>query len=982
MTCKDIRQPTKIYKFELLCLSSSLQHDTHTRLTVSMETGKNDEQRAAGNIKDISLMQFKEFDEELQEPEQKSVADLSSKKVQKKNKELSKQYTQLAKSVDALKKEREELLSDKHKLKSENKTLERDLRRASSKGEPRLSKKSSQMSVEIELDTVEDMALKIQSLEARLAERDGKLKKVRDRLQRLSSELPGIGPPSLSPTSSRRESEIISPMEISQQNGVILDSCSVEIILDERNEISSYKAENAELRAKVASLENNVVQLQSVIGSKEGGENKTRKRSGSIFKRGKAYSKSMVMKQLVDVVSEKEAIKDTRRSKSPDFLSASVSYQDMSDTSVLACTDPKAVGSLPSFVYSGLSPRSAAKRAHGDVQTLQSYLKTAIEEKKSLSEKNEQLEAEVVMVKAKIKDQNKLSEEREQSLQKLECMRDRLVREKKELSQKVSTLQSTSEQLKSDNLSLKKQHASSITKKDVEITNLKNEIKKLKEKLEESETMRKESEDVFVPPTPQSTPKREVKVAKTVVTKPPVGPTSQTKPSVKDGEGEKTRKTSQPRVRRRSSSSSLEEHFDSVSNTRALFEQKIVTFKDDKQSPKRSLRKTSLTDERRGSYSSSSSALKPNVSHAKSSSFDASNIVLHENSNQKRTSPPASVRNKTVAESPSASSKPKTLNISKSDTSSTTTSVKSFTSTNKEISPVTKVSKIIVKSTASPTSSPVFGRQISTDKSVNASSVFQRQTSVPVTVSTVHTTTTTSSTSKKTNGVVSRNLSVDSKKDAIASSAKRTVVSPVRTNSVIVTTTSGTNGLSSASKVTVTTTNTNTNTDFIRRNPKNQPRPQSVLLVPTFSIHKANSLQNIPEKTASEVTIEPSLPRSTPTDSTVQAPQQSPVARRYQRRERNERPKTMYAGRAETTNLVNLISRFQKQETEVKKSDNASKSPPATVTVKTPQVSVLSPATPTTKTTPSTPPATGVVLRNSSSRSPRPKTYYGAPNEK
>ncbi len=932
-------------------------------------------------------MPFKEFDEDLQEPEQKSVVvDLSSKKAQKKQKELSKQNTQLAKSIDVLKKEREELLSDKHKLKSENKTLERELRKVNSKGELRLNRKTSQMSVDVELESVEEMALKIQSMEARLAERDRKLKRIRDRLQRVSLETPNIGL-SLSPDSASQGD--ILPQEI-PQNGGILDSSVVERILDERNKTSNLQVENIELRAKVVSLENSISQLQSTLAAKEGGEGKTRKKSGHFFRRGKAQSKSMVMIKHSDEVKERETVEQTRRSKSPDFLCVSESYQDMSDISLLA-TDPKSVGSLPSFIYAGLSPRTATKRAHGDLQTLQLCLKTSIDEKKQLGDQNKQLEAEVVMVKQKLKDQNERSEEKEQSLQTLECARELLSREKKELFQQLSTMKLANEQLKAKASSLEKQHTTSIAKKDAEISKLNDEVKQLKVKLTESEFIRKESEDVFVAPT---TPKREIKTTKTVAAKPPPAPVSQSKSQENDEEVDKTktRRTSQTKVRRRSSSSSLsaDEHFDSVANTRALFEQKIVSFKDDDGSPKRSARKSSWTKERRGSYSNTSSDLKPTVNnHAKSSSFDAANIVLQEDdaAARKSTTPTTSAEKKTAASTTPTASKPKTVSANKLTNGPAT--VKSFTSTNKEITSVSKVSKIIVKSTASPTSSPVNGHQKSMERSLNPASVFQKQVSVPVITSTVHTT---SSMSKTSMPPRSTSVSVDSRKDTTPTTTtlngKRTFVQPVKSNSVILTTSSST---PVTSKVTVTTSSAKTSTAEVnKRNARNQQRPQSVLLTPPISsMQKASSLQNIPEQISSESTIKKSSPQPTETEPPRQ---KSPTPRRFQKRERSERPKTMYAGRAETTNLVSLISRFQQQEST---KSTTVKNTESTIVVKTPvQNGVLSPTTPTslahTVTTPispahnatSTPPPSNVVMRNPSPRVSRPKTYYGAPSMK
>ncbi len=987
-----------------------------------METGKNEEQKASSNIKEISTMAFKEFEDDLQEPEQKSVIDLSSKKVQKKNKELSKQNTQLVKSIDALKKEREELLSDKNKLKSENKTLERELRKVNSKGEVRLNRKVSQMSVDIELDSVEDMTLKIQSLEAHLAEKDQKLIKIRERLQRFSSEMPDISLPPLSSNSSLKEGEML-PEGITQ-NGGILDSSVVEIILDEHNETSNLQVENIELRAKVASLENTIAQLQSALASKDGGEGKTRKKSGNFFRRGKTHSKSMTMKHSDEIVHEKETVEQTRRSKSPDILCMSDSYQDMSGIS-LVTTDPKSVGSLPSFIYAGLSPRTATKRAHGDLQTLQSCLKVVVDEKKQLSEQNKQLEAELVSVKQKIKDQNKQTEEKEQSLQKLECARELLFREKKDLLQQVSTLKLTNDQLKAKSTSLEKQHKTSCAEKDAQISNftdkvtkltdevtkLTDEVKKLKEKLYESESIRKESEDVFVPST---TPNREIKPAKTVtvVTKPPPAPVSQKKLHEKEGESDeaKTRKTSQSRTRRRSSSSSLsnDEHVDSVANTRALFEQKIVSFKDDNGSPKRSARKLSCTNERRGSYSNTTPILKPVINHAKSSSFDTSTIEVCEDMAKKTTTPTtksntekkavstSSTEKKTVSTSSTddkvgstttavskptttAVSKPTTTAVSKPTTLNVSKTMKSFTSTNQETTPVSKVSKIIIKSTASPTNSPVNGQLKSLEKSINTGSIFQKQASVPVITTTVHTT----SSPTRTIENIPRSISLDSKKDKSLTTVngKRTIVQPIKSNSVILTSSFSGSSTPTASKVTVTTSSAKTNTDS---NKRNSQRPQSVLLTPPSLVQKASSMQDIPEQISSESTNEASPPRSTKT-GIVSSPERSPVPRRYQRRERNERPKTMYAGRAETTNLVNLISRFQQQESTKSADKNTDKSAGKATSVTTPvQNKVFSPTTPISpaRKAASPPPSKNVVMRNPTSRASRPQTYYGAPSMK
>lgn len=97
----------------------------------------------------------------------------------------------------------------------------------------------------------------------------------------------------------------------------------------------------------------------------------------------------------------------------------------------------------------------------------------------------------------------------------------------------------------------------------------------------------------------------------------------------------------------------------------------------------------------------------------------------------------------------------------------------------------------------------------------------------------------------------------------------------------------------------------------------------------------------------------------------------------------------MYAGKAETANLVNLISKFQQQEAAKKQIGNSSSQSPVTTSAKvlgntnkvpTPTHTVTSGSTRVNSARSSSPPA--VVMRNNVSRAPRPKTFYGHPNEK
>lgn len=85
------------------------------------------------------------------------------------------------------------------------------------------------------------------------------------------------------------------------------------------------------------------------------------------------------------------------------------------------------------------------------------------------------------------------------------------------------------------------------------------------------------------------------------------------------------------------------------------------------------------------------------------------------------------------------------------------------------------------------------------------------------------------------------------------------------------------------------------------------------------SANKSGSLQNFPLQVSgsSETSMSPQSVISTKV-STASVPSsgisRGPTHKAMQRRERKDRPKTMYAGNAETTNLVNLITRFQEAE--------------------------------------------------------------------
>ena len=813
-----------------------------------MDSYKKDEPKATAAVIDTSLAP----DEGLQEPEQKSVAGLPVKKVQKLNKELTKQNTQLVKSVDTLKKQKEELLSDRQKLKSENKTLERELKRVSSKGEiQRFSKKSSQISIGdiLDMSTTEELAEKVQRLETLLAEKDKKLRRIRERLEKLNVDLPRIYPLSDSDTASSRESTAIP--ELPQNGGLVQLESSM---LDE--DYNRLQLENTELRNKMAALESNLEQLQLQINQREVADSSskphTRRKSGNFFKRGKIQSKSLVMKSSEDVQKEREVVKEKerQRSKSPDFFTVSDSYRLTSESTQ---NDFTAAGSLPNFSVSGLSPRTAAKRAHGDIQTLQSCLKLAIDEKKSLGEQNKQIERELVAAKEKITELQTLAERMPAVTKEVESLKNSLriaATEKTSLSKQLSEFEKSCEKVKSKNTLLEKQLDETIEKKDLEIANLNEKIRKLQKDLSESEDVflasKKQSPAPPTPVTPSVSALDENKRKRSISARLPPSPSRQVKQVTNQNAivENKTRKTSQPKLSRGSSSSSLsaDEHYDSVANTRAMFEQKIGHSNADITSPKRSGRKVSWTGERRSSYSSASPGSKPNVSHAKSSSFDATSAVqsttetnkatLAENKSGEQSSAPAQTSKGALTENsknvhqssaPLSSSKHSLGNsckVQQKPVSSTSTSppavkttnmsfhkhqaryneankTQTCTSSGNESAPnsVPKVTKITVKphSTSPVTSSPRKNQVEQTSVQT-----VQKQTSVssPLTKSSGLESSSpsvskhVSSTSSKT-AVYNRSMSVGNKREfpikiptVSNSSVKRTTITPVRSTTV------------------------------------------------------------------------------------------------------------------------------------------------------------------------------------------------------
>ena len=163
-------------------------------------------------------------------------------------------------------------------------------------------------------------------------------------------------------------------------------------------------------------------------------------------------------------------------------------------------------------------------------------------------------------------------------------------------------------------------------------------------------------------------------------------------------------------------------------------------------------------------------------------------------------------------------------------------------------------------------------------------------------------------------------------------------------------------------------------------------------------VNKIASLQDIPSQVdaSKDQKTAPKIVESTVT--TAPGTRNGSTHRVIQRRDRKDRPKTMYAGRAETTNLVNLISKFQEVEKEKKMKTstpsittvssapspsrvngivkmNGTTSATSTPSATTPTVSSSSPSSSSSSTT-----FTSVTHRQHPApnrQQPRPTTYYG-----
>lgn len=450
-----------------------------------------------------------------------------------------------------------------------------------------------------------------------------------------------------------------------------------------------------------------------------------------------------------------------------------------------------------------------------------------------------------------------------------------------------------------------------------------------------------------------------------------------------------------------------------VAATRAMFEQKIDETKTNIGPP---LSKSSLFEQRRRSSLTTENAIsefmQPKHSKSYSCDYSAKQTPIQKktelstgNAAKARLIPPTPVIeqvNEPKVNINEAKNTPNSFQDQQQDrahNSAAITVKKRSTILPKSSESATKVSRITVTSVASPTSSPVLShRKLESDRSTSPSNsaVLTRAPTSPSLSTTQGKSafqSTATSASRNQTKVSTVSTTVRHIKAATMSEISPPlpkIHSPVmksQTESKLQSPSSRSSRFSSHNPQVTTTVATSTATSN-RVVVKSTSRLGDNLL---SSVNKSGSLQNLPSQVNGESENSSTCPRNGGTTKVSTVTTTSSVVRRgpthkaLQRRERKDRPKTMYAGRAETTNLVNLISRFQEEDrlkegaTPSQSSPTAS-NPPKVNGTSSPVVALSSgPASPAnTNGIP-----TSVTLRQSGvAKQARPTSFHNSSNSR
>ena len=467
-------------------------------------------------------------------------------------------------------------------------------------------------------------------------------------------------------------------------------------------------------------------------------------------------------------------------------------------------------------------------------------------------------------------------------------------------------------------------------------------------------------------------------------------------------------------------------HSPKVSATRAMFEQKIDETKTDLRRSSKSI----LEQRRRSSVSTATVTTttvgSKDTSHSKSYSCDLSlkEVKLPEpstgstNRSTKVVAPAPTTEQGNEARAQSNEAKNKINSTQHQQQDKPPAHAAPVAAARKQLRTsenVAKVSRITVTSVASPTNSPVLntrkdiaassskgtGEQPSSSSSSSAMllrhptspslGTSHRQASSPTSsaagqtrVSTVTATVRHSSPSKA--ATVSEIPAVTHSPVAKSQTESR-IHPPSNRTSALWSNSGSSHGTPTASTTTVAASTTPTTPSNRVVVASTTPTPSNRYVVKTSSrlgdnllspVNKSGSLQNIPAqfgRTSPQNQNDSSSSSSAVSvSSTSSGIRRGPTHKALQRRERKDRPKTMYAGRAETANLVGLISRFQEAEKDKKLKENGVVTPTSSL-----KMNGSTTATTPTKSSGisfSSAIPTAVPTRQSNTPKARPTSYY------
>ena len=402
------------------------------------------------------------------------------KKLQKLNRDLSKQNLELSKWADSLKKERDATLSDKHKLKTDIRALEREHKKAcasieSSRAEiQRLRHKLGRKGPSIDLTEVDPPAgyhEEVERLEQELAEKNREMAALK-RMMELQTERQTRFQMVLSAeVNATKLDEEPSGRGESQRSKVM-----VEQLLHEQEVNSRLRRENTDLKMRMTGLESD---LESSMNSPE---TKPRKRSGgSFFRRSRRASTNSSKDE------EKVTQSEHKRSDSSELLSDNVEHK------------PPVSPSTSPWHSPGLKAKS---RSAADLQTLQSCLQLAIEEKKTaeihsskLAEQLDEARTEIRELQGTASKAEKYSREEGDRGQALQSALLAASEEKRVLNEEVEEMEQLLEAEYRKYVALEAQFSKVRAKSNAATTQLESDITQLQKELDEAKA-------AMVSPTP------------------------------------------------------------------------------------------------------------------------------------------------------------------------------------------------------------------------------------------------------------------------------------------------------------------------------------------------------------------------------------------------------------------------------------------------------------------------------------------------